>query len=224
MGIWSFYGICWQKQKYRTSPALFFLPLIRTKQTHRGLPYKKSHYCTVYYIIKACIRFTSWKCSQFTIYTITVFNNHTYHKVTLHFSLNAPKLGLLFLGHYWCIGEDEIYSAWRICDSSRVRMYSFISYTEYAMSFTDFLLACLLWSNPSVMLFWTIPPCNIQQQKAGAAALKMLFTAASETLKLRWESILKLWVEETTIWSHCHQPLKDLNEMEMVWLWSPAGL
>lgn len=28
-------------------------------------------------------------------------------------STHSPKLGLLFVGHCWCTGEDEIYSVWR---------------------------------------------------------------------------------------------------------------
>lgn len=72
---------------------------------------------------------------------------------------------LLFLGplpHRWTWAED-VYSVWSICDGSRVCMYSSNSYTEYAMSFTDFLPECLLWSKPTVMPFWTILPCNTQQ-------------------------------------------------------------
>lgn len=145
--------------------------------------------------------------------------------IKVHFSLNAPKLSFHFLQQHWCIWRTEMYSVWRIRDSSRACMCSFISSIEYVMSFTDFLLVCFLWSKPTVMPVWTIPPCNIQQHH-----WKCCFLVIFKSLQWgQWnaQAVMRIdlrpWVGKTTIWSRYHQPLKDLNKMEMVRLWAPAG-
>lgn len=69
--------------------------------------------------------------------------------------------------------------------------------------------------------FFPATPSSAIQHDISSWLLR-ISTTASETLKLRPESMCNCGLG-TTIWSHYHQPLKDLNKMEMVRLWSPAG-
>lgn len=101
-------------------------------------------------------------------------------------------------------------------DSSWVCMCSSASHTEYAMSFTDFLLAYLLQSNPAVLPLWTISSWDIQQHHWNCH-----WGQRNTPAEMRFD--WKPRIAEITIWSLHLQPLRDLNEMRMTWLWSPAG-
>lgn len=136
------------------------------------------------------------------ISTITFCNNHKQPH------LMPQNRGSFFRGHYWLMGGDDIYSVWRICHSSRVCVYSFISYTEYAMSCADFLLPCLLWSIPTVLPFWTIPPATFTEN----VVLCGQWNAQAE---MRID--LKMWIGETNNSGHDRRPLRGLNKLEK-WL------
>lgn len=99
---------------------------------------------SLYFNIKNAIIVSFWKCSFPRLQSVI-------HPKVSEKSTHSPKLGLLSWDTVDAPERMKFIQYEEMCDSSGVCMYSFVSYTEYAMSFTDFLLAHLLWSNPAAM-------------------------------------------------------------------------
>lgn len=140
---------------------------------------------------------------EILISTIIVCNNEAHPQVSSCSLDTADAPERIFF---------SFYSVWK----QGQFMCSSVSRAEYAMSFTDFLLAYLLRSNPDVLPLWTISSWDIQQHRWNCH-----WGQRNTPAEMRFD--WKPWIPEITIWSLYLQPLRDLNEMGMTWLWSPAG-
>lgn len=147
------------------------------------------------------------KCKTIYLLTVTVFRSFCFVDTTFITQPPPPPPVSTFpfqdivdaSAALKCIQFKEFVTA-RVC------MYSFISYTEYAMNFTYFLLACLLWSNPTVMPLWTIPCCIVHPHSS-----KCCFFVNFKNWR-QGQNRAENWDGATTASNHHHQPLKALNK------------
>lgn len=147
------------------------------------------------------------KCKTIYLLTVTVFRSFCFVDTTFITQPPPPPPVSTFpfqdivdaSAALKCIQFKEFVTA-RVC------MYSFISYTEYAMNLTYFLLACLLWSNPTVMPLWTIPCCIVHPHSS-----KCCFFVNFKNRR-QGQNQAENWDGATTASNHHDQPLKALNK------------